>query len=299
MPHSSRRIFPRSAAVRRAGIACIAALALLPATQAFAGPPAWGGGWGNSGWGGSDWGRPTSSFDRPYSRISPRSDQSNKEGEVEVTRFVVEGDAASALGHGPVKVVVLSNEAPPERGRQPGRAAYDDMPPPGDDAPSDGPAYGPPTPSAASASPRDERENAIFEAAMIDQLVKAGYDTQTAPDGQGQLVELRITHGVAQPAELPRKPVSGEMDVGVSNRGTMMGLGINIDLTKPKKALLSTRVEVRIRDAASDTVLWEGRGDIATRDGSEKWTSQAIATQLAEALFRKFPGKNGETFSLN
>lgn len=290
------RHFPSSSHALRGGLVALAALALFPAAPALAGPSAWDGGWGSRGWGTNDWGRPASSFDRPYSRISPQGDQKNNEGEVEVTRFVVEGDAAKALGHGPVKVVVLSNEGSQQR---PGSRAYDDMPPPDAPASDSGPSYGPPQPSASTArgGGGDGRENATFEAAVIDQLVKAGYETLPATGSEGQVVELRITHGVAQPPEAPRKPVSGEMEVGVSNRGNMMGLGINIDLTKPKKALLSTRLEVRIRDAASGAALWEGRADIATRDGSDKWTGQAIATELAEAMFRKFPGKNGESFT--
>lgn len=280
MPH-----FPSRSHALRGGLAALTTLALFQAVPALAGPPVWDGGWG----------RPSSGFDSPSSRLSsPR--QKDIEGEVEVSRFVVEGDAAKALGHGPVKVVVLSNEGARPR---PGSRAYDDMPPPDAPAEDRGSSYGPPQPSASPAlgARGDDRENATFEAAVIDQLVKAGYETQPATGGEGQVVELRITHGVAQPPEAPRKPVSGEMEVGVSNRGNMMGLGINIDLTKPKKALLSTRLEVRIRDGENGAALWEGRADIATRDGSDKWTGQAIATELAEALFRKFPGKNGESFT--
>jgi hypothetical protein len=88
------------------------------------------------------------------------------------------------------------------------------------------------------------------------------------------------------------------MAVGVSSRGgSYQALGINIDLSKPAKALLSTRLEARIRDKVSGAVLWEGRADIATRDGDSKWTDQAIAARLAEALFAGFPGKNGETIA--
>ena len=113
---------------------------------------------------------------------------------------------------------------------------------------------------------------------------------------EGQTVELNIRHAEAEPAEAPHKPVSGEMAVGVSSRGgSYEALGLNIDLSKPRKALLSTRLEARIRDKATGAVLWEGRADIATRDGDPKWTDQAIATKLAGALFAGFPGKNGET----
>ena len=131
---------------------------------------------------------------------------------------------------------------------------------------------------------------APYEAAVIDQMVQAGYDTSGAPGTEGQVVELRLIRGELVPPEGKRKPVSGEMAVGVSNRGTSTALGLNLDFTKPKKALLSTRLEARIHDKATDAVLWEGRATIATRDGDDEWSEQAIATKLAEALFRRFPG---------
>jgi len=43
-------------------------------------------------------------------------------------------------------------------------------------------------------------------------------------------------------------------------------------------------------------VLWEGRATIATRDGDDKWGDQAIATKLAEALFRRFPASDALSY---
>jgi hypothetical protein len=189
-------------------------------------------------------------WDRPARSTHDRS----QEGKVEVTRFLAEGTATQALGHGAIAVAAEGDRL------------------------------------------ADDRERATYEAAVIDQLARAGYDTATPGDG-GQLVELTIRHAEVAPAETKRKPVSGEMEVGVSNHGSYQALGINIDLSKPRKALLSTRLEARIRDKASGAVLWEGRADIATRDGDSKWTDQAIAVRLAEALFAGFPGKNGETIA--
>lgn len=265
-------------AVLRIGLSGLIAAVAIPAAPAIA--QSWNRGWGN------DWGNPASRFDRP-SRISSRDRERDREGEVEVSRFVAEGDAAAALGEGAVKVVILSDDT----ARQPGTDAHDYSNAGAGDA-----DYGPPAPATATPLPA-AGDSAAFEAAVIDQLVKAGYNTNPSPDASGQVVELRIGRGVAEAPELPRKPVSGEMAVGVSNRGSMVGLGLNIDLTKPKKALLSTRLEARIRDAATGNILWEGRADILTRDGSSEWTGQAIAIRLSEALFDKFPGRNGENFS--
>ena len=135
----------------------------------------------------------------------------------------------------------------------------------------------------------DSSERAPFEAAVIDQLVHAGYDT-TRPDPQaGQLAELHVTHTEIEPAERRRSPVSGEAALEVGTRGTAYGLALNVDLTKPLPPLVSTRLEARIRDKATGQVLWEGRADVATREGDEHWTSQEVADKLAEALFDNFP----------
>lgn len=149
--------------------------------------------------------------------------------------------------------------------------------------------------AAAPAADWDPRELATYEAAVIDELVHAGYDTATPGSEGGQIVELRIARQQVEPQEAPHKPVSGEMTVGASNRGTMTGMAINIDLSKPRPALLSTRLEARIRDVASNKVLWEGRAEMPTREGDSRSTDQAIATKLAQALFDGFPNRSGGT----
>ena len=141
----------------------------------------------------------------------------------------------------------------------------------------------------------DPQEVAVYESAVTDQLIHAGYDTAVADSSSGQVVELRLVHNQVQPKAPPRKPVSGEMAVGVSNRGTMTAMALNVDLSKPKGALISTRLELRIRDRASNAVLWEGRAQMATRDGDSQWDRQAIARKLASALFDDFPNRSDGT----
>lgn len=194
-------------------------------------------------------------YPRSYDRNRPYKRDRSAEGQVEVTRFTASGGAASALGSGPISV----------------------------------------TSSTIGAIGVDPRNNAVFEAAVVDRLIELGYNTAAPADTSGQVVELRIIRDVVEPPERKRKPVSGEMAVGVSNRGSMVGMGINVDMTKPLSALISTRLEIRIRDRVSDTVLWEGRAEMMTREGSERWTTDRIAGKLAMALFGGFPGKSGET----
>lgn len=174
---------------------------------------------------------------------------SSREGKVDVARFRAEGEAALALGKGTISVAAAPGEA----------------------------------------NLADPRELATYEAAVVDRLAKAGYDVATADPAGGQVTELRIVHAVVTPQEAPHKPVSGQMTMGVSNRGSMLGMALAVDMTKPRKALISTRLEVRIKDRKSDAALWEGRAEIVTREGDSHWNDAAIAARLAQALFDGFP----------
>lgn len=221
----------------------MAAGCVLSATPAIARPGGWDGpGYGGSGWGRSGWDSPSASSARP------RPDRS-REGRISVSRFVAEGDAAQALGHG---AIIVGSQTEGE-----------DLVGPGD--------------------------RAAYEAAVVDQLVRAGYDTTMPNPSDGQTVELRVLRSVAQAAEAPRKPVSGTAAMEVGTRGTAYGMAVNVDLTKPLPPLLATRLEARILDRASGKVLWEGRAEVAARDGDARWGEQAIAARLAEALFDGFP----------
>jgi hypothetical protein len=188
-------------------------------------------------------------MDRSYGPAR-RGGVDEREGKVQVSRFVAEDIDIATLGRGRIGV-----------GAMPGGTG-------------------------------DVSQSATFEAAIVDQLAKAGYDTMTPERTGGQLAEVSVIRDVVRPEEVKRSPVSGETTVGVSNHGSFMGMAIAVDMTKPAKALISTRLMARIVDRASGKVLWEGRADIVTRDGDSRWSQQAIADRLAAALFEDFPSRS-------
>lgn len=209
----------------------------------------WGPGWGGGGWGGG-WNRPGWNGSMLDSPRARTSSADPREGRVEVSRFVSPDAAAVAeLGHGPVSVESESGEG----------------------------AW------------VDAGVRRTYEAAIIDALVGAGYDTLHPDTPQPQIAKLRISRQVLAPAEEKRSPVSGTAAVEAGTYGQAYGLGINIDMTKPRSALISTRLDAQITDRASGKVLWEGYAVIATREGSDKWPDGMIATKLAGALFDNFP----------
>jgi hypothetical protein len=142
-------------------------------------------------------------------------------------------------------------------------------------------------------SSRDGPDVGLFEAAIADQLSHAGY--QVGAPGTGQALELVVTHQVIQPPERRHSPITGGIDVGIGGGGrhygygSGVGLGIGIDLSKPLSALISTEVEVRIQDATTHELLWQGRAELVSRETDKRWRPEAIPARLTAALFRGFP----------
>lgn len=141
---------------------------------------------------------------------------------------------------------------------------------------------------AAAEGAEAEWKLPVYEAAVVDQLARLGYDTAVSGADGGQIAQIGIRHEQVVPEEPKRKPVSGAMEVGVSNRGNYTAMALNIDLTKAKKVIVSTRLDVRIRDKASNRVLWEGHAEAQTREDDDGLNNGAVAARLASALFAKF-----------
>lgn len=131
-------------------------------------------------------------------------------------------------------------------------------------------------------------EQGAYEAALADQLARAGYQNSSAA-GNEQTIEFSVVHELVQPPEPPHNPVSGGAAVGGGNRGSGFGLGLSIDLSKPLRALVATTLEARILDSGTKELLWQGRAEVLAREGDRHWTDQAIAQRLAAALFKGFP----------
>ncbi|KUR72365.1 hypothetical protein AQZ52_03635 [Novosphingobium fuchskuhlense] len=145
---------------------------------------------------------------------------------------------------------------------------------------------------ASDAGDNDDDKLPVYEAAVVDELARRGYDTAVGSIGAlepGQIAEIGVSHSVAVPEEAPRKKVSGAMSTTVSNRGSGFGLALAVDLTKPAKAIIATRLDLRIRDKATGRVLWEGRAEGEAREEDGGINNSQMAARLATALLRKFP----------
>ena len=200
-----------------------------------------------------------------YNYPEPPGSRDPREGKVQVQTFVAKTPHAADLGRGPI--AIATGPSPANLG------AHVVLAP--DSASGDG----------------------LFEAALADQLSRAGYQPGAA--GAGQTIEYAVTREILQPPGLPHSPVQGSVAVGGSTGGfgyhrrgyggAGVGLGIMVDLSKPLGALIATRVDARITDATTHELLWQGYADVVARENDKRWRPEAIASRLSAALFKTFP----------
>lgn len=129
-----------------------------------------------------------------------------------------------------------------------------------------------------------------YAAAVARQLARLGYSEQPG----AQVAEVRVERQTWRP-DRRRGPVSVGVGGGTGGYGSGVGVGLGIDLSGPPPEQTETRLFVRIKDRASGKALWEGRANFIVRADSPLADTALGAEKLAEALFRDFPGRSGET----
>lgn len=141
----------------------------------------------------------------------------------------------------------------------------------------------------------DEATLRTYKAAVARQLVALGY-RETARDQAGQVAQVRLNRTILADASASRGPVSVGVggSTGAYGSGVGLGIGLNLGGNKPKEEV-STRLEVRINDALTGQSLWEGRALFDVASSALLADSAQNASVMAEALFKDFPGNDGET----
>jgi len=83
--------------------------------------------------------------------------------------------------------------------------------------------------------------------------------------------------------------------------GTSVGLGgsFSFPVGKQRERMdVLTELSVQLKRRSEGTVIWEGRAESVTRDGTPQASPQAAVQKLATALFRDFPGVSGQTITV-
>ena len=137
-----------------------------------------------------------------------------------------------------------------------------------------------------------------YERAIASELTRLGYATNSASE-PGQVAIIKVERRQFREGS-GNSPVSVGVGGGTGSFNSGVGLGVGFNLGGGPKDRVATRVSVRIseRSEAGET-LWEGRADIVTSPDSPYAEAQANAQTLAKALFRDFPGGNGETITID
>jgi hypothetical protein len=132
-----------------------------------------------------------------------------------------------------------------------------------------------------------------YAAAVSRELAKAGYNLTDQGAAGGQRAVLMVERE-AYGGETARSPVSIGIGGSTGSFGSGIGIGIGLNLSGPPPQQITTRLSLRI-EGADGKALWEGRAQFTARADSPLSQTQLGAAKMAEALFRDFPGNNGET----
>lgn len=136
-------------------------------------------------------------------------------------------------------------------------------------------------------------EYRAYAAAVARQLVLLGYSEQASGNAATQVAVV----GLDRRAIAPQR-AGGPVSVGMGGGTGGVGLGIGIDLSGPPPAQTATELAVTIRERAGGQSLWEGRARFSVRTDSPLSGTALGAAKMAEALFKGFPGKSGETIEV-
>ncbi|HKX77987.1 MAG TPA: DUF4136 domain-containing protein [Novosphingobium sp.] len=134
-----------------------------------------------------------------------------------------------------------------------------------------------------------------YAAAVARELNRLGYSELVAGGASSRQIAVLSVERESFRQGRDGSPVSVGVGGGTGGYGSGVGVGIGFDLSGPPPEQAETRMSVMIRDRASGRTVWEGRASFTVRAKSPLAETQLGAAKMAEALFRDFPGKSGET----
>lgn len=137
-------------------------------------------------------------------------------------------------------------------------------------------------------------EASVWTNAVAAELNSLGF--QQASGSAQYVVSVQSARTMIDPALGGRRsPVSVGVGGSTGSYGSGLGLGIGIDLSGPPKPRIGYDLSVRVSRSADKEVVWEGRAATETKQGSAADQPGLIATKMADALFKGFPGESGKS----
>lgn len=132
-----------------------------------------------------------------------------------------------------------------------------------------------------------------YQGAVAEQLRALGYEV-SGNNAARYRAEVRVDR-FQRAMDGGRSPVSVGVGGSTGGYGSGVGLGVGINLGGGGGARIGTELAVTLRDTTTGQSVWEGRAEVDYPARSEIADARANAALLADALFRDFPGNNGET----
>lgn len=145
-----------------------------------------------------------------------------------------------------------------------------------------------------------------FRGAVSDQLSLLGYTVIGNAEVAGQIATITTSRNPVEAAQRGN-PVSVGVGGGTGTFGSGVGLGVGFNLggggSEPRVVSeLSVAIAANDRtgnQGAAPQNLWEARAQFPTSINSPYAPVDVNARTLATAIFKDFPGGNGQTVSLN
>ncbi|MEQ1509644.1 MAG: DUF4136 domain-containing protein [Sphingopyxis sp.] len=146
------------------------------------------------------------------------------------------------------------------------------------------------------------RPDPSYAAAVSSQLDRLGHrSVLVAAAGPADYhVDVRIERS-ERAAQQGNGPVSVGVGGNVGSYGSGLGVGLGVNLAsllRDNRGVVATQMLVRITQRGEAQALWEGRAETFARAGTPAAQAGLNAQKLAEALFRDFPGRSGETITV-
>ena len=164
-------------------------------------------------------------------------------------------------------------------------------------------------PGAVAVEPRDpslskDLEFQSYARIVQGELARVGFGI--APDlAKSELVAVTEVQRSWRPSGQAR---GSSISIGLGggsgggwHGGTSVGLGgaVSFPIGKPRERMDAlTMLSVQLKRRSEGTVIWEGRAEMAARDGTPAAAPEAAVARLAAALFKDFPGRSGETITV-
>lgn len=134
-----------------------------------------------------------------------------------------------------------------------------------------------------------------YLAAVQREMERAGYSK--ALEGSDVVAEVSVQR--VQFIGNERNPVSVGVGGSTGSYGSGLGVGVGVNLNAlGDQRGIETSLNVRILRTADNLVIWEGRAVQRGALNSPSAQPGIASSKLAEALFKDFPGKNGETVTV-